>query len=141
MLQKIRVPLRFLLAAAVLYFAEPTAASILVGLPVALVGGVFRSLAAGVIRKDTVMTTRGVYALTRNPLYFGSALLACGFAIMSWNEIAAALLLVPFIVIYPTVILREEAHLERLFPDEFRVYRARVPRFFPRLSLNFPASF
>ena len=134
MLQKIRVPLGFLLAAAVLYLAEPTAASILVGLPVALVGGVFRALAAGVIKKDTVMTTRGVYALTRNPLYFGSALLACGFAIMSWNEIAAILVLLPFGVIYPAVILREERHLEVLFTDEFRAYRRSVPRFFPRFS-------
>src|SRR5881396_2476932 len=114
MLQKIRVPLGFLVAA-VLYFAEPTAASILVGLPVAFVGGVFRALAAGVIKKDAVMTTRGVYSLTRNPLYFGSALLACGFVIMSWNEIAAILVLLPFGVIYPAVILREERHLEVLF--------------------------
>ena len=141
MLQKIRVPAGFVLAAGVLYFAEPTRTSVLLGLPVAIIGALFRALAAGVIKKDAVIATSGVYAMTRNPLYFGSSLLACGFAIMSWNEIAAALLLVPFMVIYPTVILREEAHLERLFPDEFRSYRARVPRFFPRLSLNFPASF
>src|SRR6266567_8851300 len=141
MLQKIRVPLGFLLAAAVLYLAEPTAASILVGLPVALVGGVFRALAAGVIKKDTVMTTRGVYAMTRNPLYFGSSLLACGFAIMSWNNVSAILLLLPFSVIYPVVILREEAHLERLFPDEFRAYQSKVPRFFPRLTGASPRSF
>ena len=48
---------------------------------------------------------------------------------MGANETAAALLLVPFIVIYPTVILKEEAHLERLFPDQFRPYKAKVPRF------------
>src|SRR5437867_7411527 len=134
MLQKIRVPLGFLLAAAVLYFAEPTAASILVGLPVALVGGVFRALAAGVIKKDTVMTTRGVYALTRNPLYFGSALLACGFVIMSWNVIAAILVLLPFGVIYPAVILRDERQLEVLFTDAFRASRRSVARFFLRFS-------
>ena len=52
MAQKLRVPLGFVIAAAVLYFAEPTEVSILVGLPVAILGGVFRALAAGVIRKD-----------------------------------------------------------------------------------------
>src|SRR6266581_1612776 len=134
MIQRLRVPLGFVLATGVLYFAQPTAASILFGLPVAIVGGVFRALAAGVIKKDSVMATSGVYALTRNPLYFGSSLLACGFALMSWNEIAAILLLLPFALIYPTVILREEDHLARLFPDEFRAYRSRVPRFFPRLT-------
>lgn len=141
MAQKLRVPLGFLIAAAVLYFAEPTRVSILVGIPVALVGVLFRALAAGVIKKDSSLATSGVYALTRNPLYFGSSLLATGFAIMSANEIAAALLIVPFGMIYPTVMLREEAHLARLFPDEFPLYKSKVPRFFPRLTLRFPRSF
>lgn len=132
MVQKLRVPLGFAIAAAVLYFAEPTMTSILVGLPVAVIGGVFRALAAGVIKKDSALATSGVYALTRNPLYFGSSLLATGFAIMSANEVTAALLIVPFGLIYPTVMLREESHLARLFPDEFRRYKSKVPRFFPR---------
>src|ERR1700758_4884452 len=134
MIQKLRVPLGFVLAGGVLDFAQPTGKSILLGLPVAAAGGVFRALAAGVIKKDAAIATSGVYAMTRNPLYFGSSLLACGFAVMSWNEVAAILLLLPFCVIYPVVILREEAHLERLFPDEFRAYRSKVPRFFPRLT-------
>jgi protein-S-isoprenylcysteine O-methyltransferase Ste14 len=141
MIPKLRVPLGFVLAGGILYFAQPTGKSILFGLPFALAGWVFRALAAGVIKKDAVIATSGVYAMTRNPLYFGSSLLACGFAIMSWNDIAAILLLLPFSVIYPVVILREEAHLERLFPDEFREYRSKVPRFFPRLRGAIPGSF
>src|SRR5215831_933436 len=138
MAQKLRVPLGFIIAAVVLYLAEPTPASITVGLPVAFVGAIFRALAAGVIKKDSTLATSGVYALTRNPLYFGSTLLAAGFAIMSANEIAAALLILPFGLIYPTVMLREEDHLARLFPDEFRTYKAKVPRFFPRPTFRFP---
>src|SRR5262245_50171666 len=134
--QKLRVPLGFVIAGAVLYFATPNGVSILAGLPFALLGLVFRALAAGVIKKDSALATTGIYALTRSPLYFGSALLAVGFAIMSADEIAATLLAVPFILIYPRVILREEEHLERLFPSEFRKYRAMVPRFFPRLTLH-----
>jgi hypothetical protein len=74
-------------------------------------------------------------------LYFGSFLLTAGFAIMSASWIAAALLLVPFALIYPEVIRREEAHLEGLFPEEFRKYRQKVPAFVPRLRLDFPRSF
>ena len=55
MAQKLRVPIGFVLAAIVLYLAEPTVVSILVGLPFALIGGIFRALAAGVIRKDSVL--------------------------------------------------------------------------------------
>ena len=141
MAQKIRVPLGFVIAALVLYLAEPTAVSILVGLPVAIIGAVFRALAAGVIKKDKTLATSGVYALTRNPLYFGSSLLAAGFAIMSANEIAAAFLILPFAAIYPTVMLREEEHLARLFPEEFQSYKVKVPRFIPRLTLRFSRSF
>jgi protein-S-isoprenylcysteine O-methyltransferase Ste14 len=141
MAQKLRVPLGFVLAGIVLYLAEPTTISILIGMPVAAVGALFRALAAGVIKKDSRLATSGVYALTRNPLYFGSSLLACGFAVMSASETAAAVLIVPFGLIYPTVMLREEEHLARLFPAEFRAYKAKVPRFFPRLTLRFPRSF
>src|SRR5438132_9967992 len=118
--QKLRVPLGFVAAAAVLYFAKPTGISILVGLPFALIGVIFRALAAGVIQKDSSLAMTGVYSLTRSPLYFGSALIAIGFALMSADEIAATLLAVPFVLIYPRVILREEEHLARLFPSEFR---------------------
>ena len=134
--QRLRVPLGFVVAATVLYFATPTRISILAGLPFALLGLVFRALAAGIIKKDSTLATTGIYALARNPLYLGTALLAVGFAIMSADEIAATLIAVPFVLIYPRVILREEEHLERLFPDEFRKYRASVPRFFPRLTLR-----
>lgn len=139
--QRLRVPLGFVVAAAVLYFAQPTGISIAAGLPFALIGVLLRALAAGVIKKDSMLATSGIYGLTRNPLYFGSALLAMGFAIMSADEIAAALLSVPFILIYPRVILREEEHLERLFPNEFRKYKATVPRFFPRPTLHPRLSF
>jgi protein-S-isoprenylcysteine O-methyltransferase Ste14 len=141
MAQKLRVPIGFVIAAAVLFFSTPTVASIAIGLPVALAGATFRALAAGVIKKDAALASSGVYALTRNPLYFGSSLLAAGFAIMSANGIAAALLLVPFALIYPVVIRREEAHLQALFPDEFRLYRSRVPVFIPRPTLRFSRSF
>ena len=142
MIQRFRVPFGFLVATAVLYLATPTRFSIMLGLPIALVGAAFRGLAAGVIKKDSRLATSGPYTWTRNPLYLGSTFLALGFAVMSWNPVAAALLMVPSFVIYPEVIKREEAHLEKLFGDEFRSYKDSVPRFFPRFrSANVGFSF
>jgi protein-S-isoprenylcysteine O-methyltransferase Ste14 len=132
MIQRFRVPLGFAIAAAVLYLARPTGTLIVIGLPIALLGAILRALAAGVIRKDAALTTSGPYAWTRNPLYLGSFLLGIGFAVMSGSWIAAALIVLPSFVIYPHVIRNEEAHLARLFPDQFREYSATVPRFFPR---------
>ena len=143
MIQRFRVPLGFVVAAAVLYLATPTRFSLLAGLPLALIGALFRALAAGVIKKDARLATSGVYAWTRNPLYFGSFMLSLGFAVMSWSVFAALLVLVPSVFIYPNVIRNEEAHLERLFGEEFARYRSRVPRFLPRIhriqtSFSFP---
>jgi len=132
MIQRLRVPLGFVIAAAVLYLARPTGSLLLIGLPIALCGAVLRALAAGVIRKDAMLTTSGPYAWTRNPLYLGSFLLGLGFAVMSGNWIAAALIILPSFIVYPNVIRNEEAHLARLFPEQFREYCAAVPRFFPR---------
>ena len=87
MIQRLRVPLGFVVAAAVLYFATPTTISILAGLPIALAGAAFRGMAAGVIRKDSQLATSGPYGWTRNPLYFGSFLLAAGFAVMSFDDL------------------------------------------------------
>lgn len=132
MIQRLRIPAGFAIAAVVLYLATPQGITILAGLPVALSGAVLRAMAAGVIRKDSKLATAGPYSWTRNPLYFGSFLLTAGFAIMSANWIAAALLIVPSLVVYPHVIRKEEGHLERLFPEDFRRYRASVPRFMPK---------
>jgi protein-S-isoprenylcysteine O-methyltransferase Ste14 len=130
----------FAIAAIVLYLATPTGVTILAGLPVALSGAILRGMAAGVIRKDSQLATAGPYAWTRNPLYFGSFLLTAGFAIMSANWIAAAVLILPSLVVYPNVIRNEEGHLERLFPEDFRRYRATVPRFIPKFT-RFERSF
>lgn len=131
MIPKLRVPLGFVAAAVVLWVATPSGRSILVGLPVAAAGLMFRMLAAGVIRKDRTLATGGLYSLTRNPLYFGSTLLAAGFGIMSGNGLAVLVLIVPSAMVYPVVIRNEEAHLERQFGDQFRQYCRTTPRFLP----------
>ena len=41
-------------------------------------------------------------------------------------------LLIPFVIVYPVVIRKEERHLEGLFGEEFGRFRSRIPPFFPR---------
>ena len=131
MIQRLRVPLGFVAAVVVIYFAAPTGPAMAFGLPVALAGLLLRLLAAGVIRKDSSLATSGPYAWTRNPLYFGTFLLVVGFGIMSANAILALTLLIAMPGIYLHVIKKEEAHLETLFPGSFQAYRAKVPVFLP----------
>jgi len=51
---------------------------------------------------------------------------------MCANLYAAVLLGAAFMLVYPRVIRKEEAELEKIFGKEFRAYAGRVPRFFPR---------
>ena len=133
MIQRLRVPLGFVAAGVVLYFASPTTESLVIGIPIAALGLIFRVLAAGVIKKDSRLAISGAYAWTRNPLYFGTFLLVAGFAVMSANIGLAVLLVGSAAFVYSHVIGKEEAHLNKLFPDQFRSYRSKVPAFFPRI--------
>jgi len=81
--------------------------------------------------KNERLATTGPYAHTRNPLYFGSFLIAAGFAIAAhW----ALLLLVVafFVLIYAPTMQRERANIAGRFPEAYHAYAANVPAFVPR---------
>lgn len=130
--RRIRVPLGFVFAAAYIWLARPSIASIVIGSCIAASGLCIRALASGHVEKNEVLATSGPYAHTRNPLYLGSIILAAGFLIaaQSWwlPLIAAAMLL----AIYVPVIRSEEAFLRERFP-QFADYATHVPRLFPRI--------
>lgn len=130
-----RVRLGYLLAAVVLWLARPTVWSLLVGAAVGVVGLAIRAWGAGYLHKQEILTMTGPYARTRNPLYFGSSILAAGAAIATHSWWAAALLLAYFALVYRLVMRREEMELRAKHGAAFDAYAARVPLFFPRLSL------
>jgi hypothetical protein len=91
-----------------------------------------RAMASGHVQKNEVLTTTGPYAYTRNPLYFGSLVLAAGFAIASRSWWVVLLMLLMLFLIYVPVIRSEENFLRAKFA-EFAEYERNVPRLFPRL--------
>ncbi len=132
--KRIRVPLGFLLAIAYFVLARPTWMSIATGGAVALLGVIIRASASGHVKKNEELTTTGLYAHTRNPLYLGSIVTAAGFAIASRNWWIVAILVVMFVAIYVPVIRGEEAFLRATFADRFEEYCRCVPRLIPRLT-------
>jgi len=86
-------------------------------------------------RKDQQLQMEGPYSMTRNPLYLGSACfaLSAAFFLKSFTLILAAALL--GLIYRRFVIPSEERVLERKFGEDFRKYRARVPRLFPNPRL------
>jgi protein-S-isoprenylcysteine O-methyltransferase Ste14 len=116
--------------------ASPTPRSIAIGAIVSFLGLAIRASAAGYLRKDRELATRGPYARTRNPLYFGSAILAGGFMIAGNSLWGAALAAAYFGIFYYFVMRNEEQDLRKLFGAAFDEYAARVPLFFPWLAAH-----
>jgi protein-S-isoprenylcysteine O-methyltransferase Ste14 len=115
-------------------FARPSYRSIGLGGIIAAFGLIVRGLAAGHLQKDRELATSGPYAVTRNPLYLGSALLAAGFAIAGRSWADGAMVIAYFAVFYYAVMRNEEEDLRRRFGTAFDEYASRVPLFFPRYS-------
>jgi hypothetical protein len=131
-----RAPVGYPTAALCLWLARPTFRSILIGSAVSALGLLIRAAAAGHLHKREALAFTGPYARTRNPLYFGSALIAGGFALAGRSWFAAALLALYFTVFYVQVMRREEAELRQQYGKTFDDYAASVPRFWPRLRAN-----
>ena len=129
--KRLRLPLGFLLGITYLIFARPTPLTLAVGGTIALVGVLARGWASGHISKNERLATTGPYAHTRNPLYFGSFLIAAGFAIAAhWSLLL--LIVAFFALIYAPTMEREKANIAGRFPLEYEAYSANVPAFVPR---------
>lgn len=78
--------------------------------------------------RSSALVTTGLYALSRNPMYLGMAMILAGwsFFLGAW----AAFLALPLFVLYMNrfQIAGEEKFLEERFGKAFRDYRARVRR-------------
>src|SRR5437868_2625295 len=85
-LQRWRVPLGFVTAVLFVIFSRPSWMTLAVGVPLTLGGAAIRAWASGHLRKNAELAISGPYAYTRNPLYFGSFIMAAGCAVSggSW---------------------------------------------------------
>jgi protein-S-isoprenylcysteine O-methyltransferase Ste14 len=128
----IRVPLGFGFAVIYFWLARPTVLSALLGAALVIPGLALRALASGHVQKNEQLATSGPYAYTRNPLYLGSLILACGFALAarSWWVVLGIVGL--FFAVYLPVIRAEEGFLRGRFP-QFEDYAKNVPSLLPRL--------
>ena len=133
-LAKWRVTLGYVLAAAVLWFADPTWRSLSIGAAVGAIGEAIRIWAAGHLEKGREVTTSGPYAVTRHPLYLGSSVMGAGFAIAAHSVLVAALVFAYLAVTIVAAIRSEEAHLTEKFGASYPEYRegraAPAPRRF-----------
>jgi len=128
---RLRVPGGFLLVVAFGWLSRPSALSMAIGLPVAILGLLLRAWAAGHLEKNIRLATSGPYAWVRNPLYIGTLLVASGLVAASRRALLALLFALVFTLVYLPAIQLEEEYLRKLFP-EFGRYAGTVRALLPR---------
>lgn len=134
LLQRLRVPIGFVTAILFVIFSRPGWRSLSIGVPIALCGALIRAWASGHLRKNAELAVAGPYAHTRNPLYFGSFVMAMGCAIAGGSWPIGAWLVIFFLAVYWPVMQAEAAHMRTLFGDAYARWSAEVPLFLPRLT-------
>lgn len=113
---------------------------------IAFVGLGVRAFTAGYVPAETSgrytkmqiaasLNTTGIYAMTRNPLYLGNAIIYMAVAMFTQN-VYFSLMMLFFLVIYlERIIAAEEAFLAQRFGEPYLAWAKRTPVFFPRFSL------
>lgn len=71
----------------------------------------------------------GIYSHLRNPMYFGGMIGLLGIILAFGLEWTFVLLIIGSLVLHFGVVLREERYLERKFGEDYRRYKASVPRY------------
>lgn len=134
----------YLAGAAALFAAHPEPALFAAGFVAIAIGQSLRLWATGYLLKTDELTTAGPYAYLRHPLYAGSLLMGCGFALVAGRTVS--MIVIPLgLAFYFGYYLRykervESERLEAIYDDAFRAYRAAVPAIFPRLTPWHPPS-
>jgi protein-S-isoprenylcysteine O-methyltransferase Ste14 len=134
LIQRLRVPIGFISVILFVIISRPTWRSLAIGAPIALAGALIRTWASGHLRKNAELAVSGPYAFTRNPLYFGSFVMAAGCAICGGSLWLGLWLMVFFLAVYLPVMQAEAAHMQRLFAGDYEQWAAQVPLFIPRVT-------
>jgi protein-S-isoprenylcysteine O-methyltransferase Ste14 len=80
------------------------------------------------IKSATSLQTKGIYSLTRNPMYMGLLILYSGIAMLEGNWWAFIFIPLIIIIVQSYVIRGEENYLQRAFGEEYIAYRKKVRR-------------
>jgi protein-S-isoprenylcysteine O-methyltransferase Ste14 len=125
-LARMRVALGFVFGVLVLVLAQPSAASLAIGMSIAACGELIRIWAAGHLRKSREVTVSGPYRWVAHPLYVGSSVMGAGLAIASASLPVALLVAVYLAATLTAAIKSEEAFLRRTFGDQYDLYKSGV---------------
>lgn len=131
---KYRSSVGFVSLIVLLYLAEPSPKSVSIGFFFIIAGMFFRGWASGYINKDNELATKGPYALTRNPLYFGNFILGVGIAIAGNNIYSYAIFIAFYALFFPFLMTIEHKRLKKKFGKKYKEWAKDSNSFFPKLK-------
>jgi protein-S-isoprenylcysteine O-methyltransferase Ste14 len=79
------------------------------------------------------LVVRGLYRVTRNPMYVGVLTTILGWAVRYLSGPIALYAVAVWLCFQSFIVFYEEPHLQRVFGNTYEQYRARVGRWVPRL--------
>ena len=123
LIARLRVAIGFTCAVFVLWLAEPTSATLVVGTTIAASGEAVRIWAAGHLNKSREVTSSGPYRWLAHPLYVGSSVMGAGLAVACHSVVVAVIIAAYFAVTLTAAIKSEEAFLRREFGARYDRYR------------------
>src|SRR6266508_1953220 len=87
-------------------------------------------------RPTSMLVTTGVFAISRNPLYFGGVCILVGIALALSLLWVLVLLLPALVACHYVLIAPEERYLAAKFGEEYRLYAASVHRWIGRKHIS-----
>ena len=104
------------------------------GFLVSLFGELIQLLSFGSLNKNRTLSTKGLYSLTRNPMYIGRFFLLVGGVLL----IGKIWIIPAFTVLYYFYMInrvkREETNMHDIFGEEYESYCWQVKRFVPTFN-------
>jgi len=81
--------------------------------------------------QENRLATDGLYKLVRHPQYTGLFIGLFGEGVVHWPTLFSVILFPLIVLTYTFLAYREERHMLEQFGEQYRIYQARVPMFFP----------
>jgi protein-S-isoprenylcysteine O-methyltransferase Ste14 len=134
----IGLALEWLLPTNVVATALPVSLRVVIGVAIAVAGAALAIVGRQLFKTSGTnvepwkpalhLVTTGIYTRLRNPMYMGLLLLLLGIGIAIASAWTILMFVVTAVILHYGVVLREERYLEVKFGEDYRRYKARVPR-------------
>lgn len=77
------------------------------------------------------LVTKGAFSVVRNPIYLAHTIMFAGIFLFTEAVAVSAITILDFLVINAVVIPLEERELLKRFGEDYKLYKNKVPGFFP----------